>query len=137
MFLCKQLLPELRHHRGKTPRCSSEILKSAQWESKPLGPMEQGEALQGFERMNKPAEQWVGEKKADALSQGQKIRQDFLGKISQGPCRMDVDVTEESPSPRDGQQRGIFGVLMKKETENITPHLATRTDRGFGVGGAT
>lgn len=29
----------------------------------------------------------------------------------------------------------IFGVLMKKETENIRPHLSTRPARGFGVGG--
>lgn len=92
-------------------------------------PVEQGEALRGFERMKKPAEQRVRENRAEALSQGQKISQE------QGLCRMDVDVTEESPSPGNGQQRGNFGVLMKKETENIRPHLATRPARGFGVGG--
>lgn len=92
-------------------------------------PMEQGEALQGFERINKPAEQRVREKRAGALSQGQKIRQEQVS------CQMDVDLTEESPSPGDRQQRGISGVLMKKETENIRPHLATRPARGFGIGG--
>lgn len=91
--------------------------------------MDQGEALQGFERINKTAEQWVRERRAGALRQGQKIGQE------QGPCQMDVDLTEESPSPGDRQQRGIFGVLMRKETENIRPHLATRPARGFGIGG--
>lgn len=48
---------------------------------------------------------------------------------------MDVNVTEESPSPGKRQQSGIFGVLVKKETGNIRPHLATRPARGFGVEG--
>ena len=115
--------------RGTAERKHQGSFKERAMGTKAPCPMEQGKALWGFERTNKPAEQWVREKGADALSQGQKIGQE------QGPCRMDVDVTEESPSPGDREQRGIFGVLTKKETENIRPHLATRPARGFGVGG--
>lgn len=71
--------------------------------------MEQGEALWSFERRNKPDEQLVRRKRDDTLSQAQKTGQE------QGTCRMDV--TQYSPSPADGQQRRISGVLMKRKVK--------------------
>lgn len=70
----------------------------------------------------------------DERADGGDCQQHKVGQ-KKGPCRVDVDVAEESPSPGDRQQRGTFRVGKEKETENITSHLITRLARGFGIGG--